>query len=1048
MQHMKKRGVAKAITGVAITLFAAASFAQTTTSSIRGKVLDNAGNPITNAEVVVTDQRTGATRRVSSNSAGTFLASNLVVGGPFLVTVNGKTVKVDNISLGDIYNLTIDGVSSETIEEVVVTGKASGISDIASGPSAVFSLADLEDAVAFERDIKDVFGNDPRINIDDSTRGAGVNCGGKNPRFNGLSIDGVSQNDRFGLNNNGYATANGQPFPFDAISQVSVELAPFDVTYGDFSACSINAVTKSGENEFFGNVFYEISGDGFRGDTIKIGGQEFNTDSESYDETYYGFTLGGPVIKDNLFFFLSYEEEESPRFTSQGFAGSGSGVERDWLSRADYERILNIAQNVYGYNPGGQPGNGNNDVEKLLARLDWDINDNHRASLIYNKFEGVELRASDGDLNEFEFSNHFYNKGSDLDTTILKLNSQWTDNLSSEIFISRNELDDSQITVGDPNFGDFQISIGRNTVYLGADDSRQANDLNYTSDLLKLNFQYLAGDHVITFGYEEDELEVFNLFVQHSNGGEYDFFDDSGFGGLSGIDKFELGLPNRIFYGSGGGTNNANDAAASFTNTRKTFYIQDEYFFSDLDLTVVGGLRYEKFETSDAPRFNSRFAAENGFTNNATIDGVDLWMPRIGFTWNKSDVTTIRGGIGVFSGGNPNVWISNSYSNDGITNVQLRQSFDDSIFNLPLSGQGRPGFDVPQALVDGVASVTADDAANSRLALVDPNYKQPNELKIALGATFNVNDNLRIDTDLLYSKQRDSAVYMDASQFIVGRTAAGTPIYESLIGSENYVLSNSDNDADALVLSVGATHFFDSGAELSVGYAYSDVEDVAGMNSSVAFSNFNNVATSNPNSIEAGTSEYEVANRATFRYKFEKNWFGDLATRFSIYGVWKDGQSTSYTMSNEGLEDNNRGRRQLLYVPTMNDAAVVYDQGFDVAGFNEFIDANGLSRGSFVSRNSARTKSSTRIDFRVDQELPEIGGFKPRLYAKINNVLNLLNDSWGEQYDARFVSAQVVDSSVNSQGQFVFESFDPSNITELRIDSSVWEARVGVEVRF
>ena len=227
----------------------------------------------------------------------------------------------------------------------MVTGKALNIADVASGPSAIFSLADLEDAVAFERDIKDVFSNDPRINLDDSTRGSGVNCGGKNPRFNGITVDGVSQADRFGLNNNGFATANGQPFPFDAIQNVSVELAPFDVTYGDFSACAINAVTKSGTNEFHGNVFYEYSSDSFRGDTISIGGEDIDVGGgQDYTEDTYGFTLGGPIIKDSLFFSISYEQEESPRFTSQGFAGSGSGVERDWLSQADYERILNIAQ--------------------------------------------------------------------------------------------------------------------------------------------------------------------------------------------------------------------------------------------------------------------------------------------------------------------------------------------------------------------------------------------------------------------------------------------------------------------------------------------------------------------------------------------------------------------------------------------------------------------------------------------------------------------------------------------------------------------------------
>ena len=1046
-------GLSKALTIVVLGLFSAAVLAQSTTSSIRGKLLDTDGNPVSNAEVVVTDQRTGATRRVSSNASGTFFASNLVVGGPFLVTINGqKSVSVENISLGDIYQLNIDDLpvagSDAPMEEVVVTGQAVGLEDVASGPSAVYSLYDLETAVAFERDIKDVFSNDPRINLDDSSRGSGVNCAGKNPRFNGISIDGVSQNDRFGLNNNGYATANGQPFPFDAISQVSVELAPFDVTYGGFSACAINAVTKSGSNEWFGNVFYEFSNESLRGDRIDIDGERISVESEDFTEETYGFTLGGSLIKDKLFFFMAYEQEESPRFISQGYNG-GTGTQRDWLSEADYNRIRNIAQTIYGYDPGGQPGNGVNDVEKLLARIDWDINDQHRASLIYNQFEGFEDRASDGDAFEFEFSNHYYQKGSDLSTTILKLNSQWTDAFSTELFIGRNELEDSQVTVGDREFADFQINIDRDVVYLGADDSRQSNALNYNSDLIKLNMQYLVGDHVITAGYERDELEVFNLFVQHSRGGEYDFFDDSFDGGLSGIDKFELGLPDRIYYGSAGGTNDPNDAAANFTTTKQSLYIQDEYFFADLDLTVVGGLRYEKFSIDDRPVFNPAFTALNGIPNNANIDGVDLLMPRLGFTWNITDATTLRGGIGVFAGGNPNVWISNSYSNDGLTNVQLRQSFDESIFDLPLSGQGRPGFDVPQALVDGVLGTTVDSAATSGLALVDPNYEQPNELKLALGATFELKGDLTADLDLLYSKQRDSAVYVDLAQSVVGQTAFGSPIYSTTNrGADNYMLTNSKNDANSYTLSVALRQAFENGAELSLGYAYSDAEDVAGMNSSVAGSNFDLVATSNPNNIEAGTSEYNVEHRLTMKFTHELNLISDLNTRFALYGVLKDGQGTSYTMSNAGLEDNGRGSRQLLYVPRNNDTAVLYGESFDRASFDAFIASEGLARGQFVGRNEAGSDASARIDLRIDQDLPSIGGFKPNLYFKVNNLLNMLNKSWGAQYDARFVNAQAVQTSVNDQGQLVYERFLDPSTTVLIPDFSVWEARVGIEVKF
>jgi hypothetical protein len=1044
-------GLLKATTMLLLGLFSVAVLAQSTTSSIRGKLLDTAGNPVANAEVVVTDQRTGSQRRVSSNNSGTFFASNLQVGGPFIVSVNNvDSAVVENISLGDAYQLTIENVGAvadSSLEEVVVTGKAV-VSDISSGPSAVFSQDILESAVAFNRDIKDVFSNDPRINLDNPGRGSAVNCGGKNPRFNSLSIDGVGQNDRFGLNENGFASSNGQPFPFDALSQISVELAPFDVTAGGFSACAINAVTKSGTNEFHGNAVYEYSSDSFRGDSFEFRGEKIDVDNSKFTEETIGFTLGGPIIKDKLFFFLAYEESEQPLFNAAGFNGSGNGDERDFLSEADFNRIVDIANRVYGYDPGGQPQQGTNDRDALIGRLDWDINDDHRATFIYNKFEGAAQQGSDNDDNEFEFANHFYNRGSDLETSILRFSSQWTDSLSTELFLSHQENTAIQQTIGDREFGDFQISIGRDTVYLGADDSRQSNGLNYDSNLIKFNLHYLTGNHVITAGFERDELDIFNLFVQHSRGGELDFFDDSGRGGLSGIDKFELGLPNRIYYGSGGVTNDPNDAAANYTITQETLLLQDEYYFEDLGLTVVGGLRYERFSSNDRPVFNAAFTAENGIRNDANIDGVDILQPRIGFTWDANDFTRVRGGIGIFSGGNPNVWISNSYSNDGITNVQQRQSFDQSLFDLPLSGAGRPGFDVPQALVDAVAATTPEDASTTRLSLVDPNYDQPSELKFALGATIDLKGEYTLDADLLYSQQRDSAIYVDLAQREVGRTVAGSPILRSVVGDENFMLTNSNEDADTLVLSLGLSKEYENGLSMSVGYAYTDAEDISGMNSSVAFSNFNNMATNDGNNLRAGTSEYNTPHRLTFRLGYENNLIGDLMTRLSVYGVYKNGQATSLTMSNEGLEDNGRGSRQLLYIPGANDGAVVYADGFDRQGFDELIASRSLARGQFVSRNDENARSSARVDLRIDQDLPMIAGVKPKVFLKINNVLNFLNDDWGAQYDAPFIGEQVVESSVNDSGQFVYENFRGANTTDTLDDFSVWQARVGIEFKF
>ncbi|MEJ2602586.1 MAG: carboxypeptidase-like regulatory domain-containing protein, partial [Gammaproteobacteria bacterium] len=217
---------------IMIAVVPVAGFAQETTSNIRGKIVDESGTPVGGATVVVEDQRSGVSRTLTTDANGLFLATRLLPGGPYEVTVRGQTAEVPSISLGDTYSLTINLQSEATMEEILVTGQQLDFVDVASGPSATFNVADLETAVSFSRDISEVYGIDPRIMIDADEDGFGVNCAGKHPRFNNITLDGISQTDRFGLNENGYATAVGMPFPYDSIEQIAVELAPFDVTYG------------------------------------------------------------------------------------------------------------------------------------------------------------------------------------------------------------------------------------------------------------------------------------------------------------------------------------------------------------------------------------------------------------------------------------------------------------------------------------------------------------------------------------------------------------------------------------------------------------------------------------------------------------------------------------------------------------------------------------------------------------------------------------------------------------------------------------------------
>ncbi|MEL7450258.1 MAG: TonB-dependent receptor [Pseudomonadota bacterium] len=1045
--------------------------AQQQSSAISGRVTDAQGNPASAAEITVIDTRSGTRRTTRSNDSGNYTVRNLAVGGPYEILLNGqKQTTVQSLSLGDVYQLPlVAGGAAANMEEVITVGRASSFS-VAPGPAANFGLAEIETAVAFERDIKDVFAVDPRINVE-GTDGA-VNCTGKSPRFNTTTLDGVRYGDQFGLNDNGYGTATGMPFPFDAIEQVAVEIAPFDVRYGGFSACNINAVTKRGGNEWTGSFFYEYTSDSLRGDEFD-GDQTFNL--QDYDEDFYGISANGPLIQDKLFLSFAYEKQEVPRFLAQGFAGSGNGEERDWLSEADFNRIRDIAQNTYNYDPGALPGDGTQEGEKYFARLDWNISDRHQAAFVFNYYEGFQDRASDSDDNEFEFENHYYVKGDENTTYSGFLSSQWTDSFSTDIFLGTQEQQDSQVTVGPADFGDHQISdSARNTVYLGADDSRQANSLNYDATYLRLNAEYLFRDHAISFGYHREELDVFNLFVQHSNGGEYDYFDDSTGNpdscaaldaqgrfddpncGTTGLDKFELGRPSRVYYGSAGGTNVAADAAADFTNTLNALFVQDDFTIGE-NLAVTIGLRYEWWETSDAPRFNQAFTDANGFRNDATIDGTDLFMPRVGLTWDLSDTLTLRGGFGLYSGGNPNVWLSNSYSNDGITNAQfLFANFDSSQTllqgmpdSVPLSRQQRPGYDVPQELVDNVLAVSDADANDSELALVDPNYEQPAEWKVSVGATYDLNGWV-FDADYLYTRGEDPAYYVDVSQEQVGETVLGQPIYDFVgRGENNFMLTNSNQNPEAHILSLGVRKYFDNGWDLQLGYAYTDAEDVSPMTSSVAASNFGNVALNDIVEPAAATSNYVVPHRFSFRAGYRQTLWGDNETRISFYGFAQEGRPQSYVMGSNSLEGDQFFGRHLLYVPTgIDDPAVVFEDSFDYAAFEAFTQSEGLGPG-FQGRNANHSDWSYRLDMRIDQEFPFFADMKAVGYLKIYNVLNLLSSDLGVQTSPQFFSVQLVDSSVDDEGRYVFESFnDGRDINDIQEERSLWEMRLGFSLQF
>ena len=353
-------------------------------------------------------------------------------------------------------------ISLSTVEEVRVVGKTVDIATTALGPNAVFSFEDLQNSPAVNRNINDVIGQDPRIFIEQN-RGDidAIQCIGANSRFNSLTVDGIRLNDGFGLNSNGYPTQR-MPFPYDAITSVAVEMAPMSVTYGGFSACNINAVTKSGSNEMFGGGFVEFGGSDLQGDTME--GEDLNL--ASYDESVYGFEFGGSIIKDKLFFYGAYEFYDTVNFTGRGPVGSGALREVD-ITQAELDRITDIATNLYGFNPGIIPQDPfDTEDEKYLLKLDYYATDRTRASFTYQYNEGLDYTAADGAGNEIEFAGHYYLRGAEMNAYSLSVFTDWSDNFSTEVRYAVNDVDFTQTPSGGLVFGEFRVETDDVDVYL------------------------------------------------------------------------------------------------------------------------------------------------------------------------------------------------------------------------------------------------------------------------------------------------------------------------------------------------------------------------------------------------------------------------------------------------------------------------------------------------------------------------------------------------------------------------------------------------------
>ena len=1052
-------------------LFTVPAFTEvSTTSSIRGDV--NVGS----ATVVIKNTSTGATKNITADAEGNFSASFLPIGGPYTVSVSApgyRSESVDGIILilNDTTNLKVDLLSNSTdLEEVVVTASR-GVARIKVGTGTFLDRTAMDGVPTVNRSIADFAKFDPRVSINSaSSRNAEISVMGQNNRFNDFSIDGVSFNDPFGLNANGFGSMRN-PISLDFVDQISVDVTPYDVSRGNATGGSIAVVTKSGTNEFHGS-YYTTSRD--QDNLGKFNGSKFSTFSEDIDS----FTFSGPIIKDKLFFFVGYEELEATSPVLFGTLDSNAPNKAETLTSAMADRIKSIALNNYGY----ETGEINNvsfpeTHEEYVIKLDYYINDNHRA--VYNRSRSEDLFPRKYNRGNTVFSNNYYTKPPEIERESITLFSDWNDRLRTKFKYSTYDMYEDDASVGAPHFPESRIQVGGDRVYLGGDRYRGANLININSDFLSFKVDYDLGDHLITAGYEQEESSIYNLFIARYNGEVH--FDS--------IDAFEAGEWNYLrFHTPISGNANVSDAAAAFDLEKTTLYIQDRWNVND-NLTIQYGLRYDHAKTPTSARLNPNFLARNGVPNNARFD-YDKIQPRTSFTFNMQpqlfgflstvgvDVidSTLRGGYGLFLGRIPNVWYGNQYSRSGGATDYNRGNYCDDRSESRASGCPESGVSSFATAIGNMPNVSTGCDADfwwvgpcSEYQVrgayfgdaqgTDPNFEAPSSWRSNIALDLITADGTEVTLEINRDRVEEGVFYKDLQLVSAGRTLAdGRPVYDS--DSPDYWLTNSSQGSSEAFTFTLAKAF----GPVKAMYAFSsvDAQDVYPLTSAQAEGVYGNTQRYDGENLHARPSNFMIDSKQIFSLDYTTQLLGENDTRFSLVYVRKSGERFSVVYDEVGYNSvggspNFYSDNSLPYIPTgASDPNVVFTSPAVATSVMEHINRTGLAnyKGTYAPRNAFEGPKYSRLDLRITQDFKVYNDHKFIIYFDFLNIMNYFNEDKGRVTEYSGNSSKQImlggATGVDDQGRYIISGVDPDdNLTVFNSDGqSVWQMNLGFKYQF
>ena len=960
-------------------------------------------------------------------------------------------------------------------------------------PATVLNAVDIANIATVNRDIRDLSRRDPFARLDDSpTGGRAISFAGQNARYNRFSVDGVPITDNFGLNTDGLPSRRS-PIPLDAIGQFQAKVAPFDVREGNFQGGAINIVLKSGTNEFHGTGFYAITGDELVGSETKRGPgiPTGKANIPGFKTENYGGELSGPIIKDKLFFMVAGERLRGGRPIPEGPIDNNSGTQIPGLFQTTVDRISGIAQQVYGYETGGVLNSLGDKDDRVVARIDANLADTQRLSLTYtyandainllnNTFSSITTGSPGLGL-----ASNAYVQGNRLHTGVAQLNSDWSDSFSTEARVFYKNYKRIQDPVLGRGFAQFRVctdemnpvgssltGCGTNPVVsFGPDNSRQTNQLNTETWGGLLQARLTMNNHDLRIFGEVQTVDVFNAFLQNTSGNYY--FDS--------IDDFRNQRANSVAFGAAIPSLDPNDAAAAFSYESFTFGIMDQWAITPT-LNVSYGARYDLYAQHDNPRFSPAYGARyaNGAVvmgqnrivgpNTVNISGFNLFQPRLGFDWKPLDRVTIRGGAGIFGGGTPDVYVSNSFSNTGVLSSSFSSNRTSASNLTPVTCttlqaaglcgtalNGVTGTSVPGALGAFLVGNTAANALPTNPATVnaiDTGFQVPSQWRATLSAEYNADlgalgDGWLFGADVLYSDVRKQVYFTDIRSTPVtvaanALTPDGRQRYQNVIDGAGSTNTNQDilltnTDRGRALIAIGRFEkTWNFGLNLYGSYTYQNVKDQAPATSSTAGSNYSNGAFADPNNVSYGTSNDEVRHFFKYGLTYDHDIFGDGSkTTFALFGETRIGHTFSYTFQNfcgnrstvfgvaSGCSSatSTAGNRYLMYVPAVNDATVQYSSADFASKVNAFIDSSGLGkyRGKIAPRNAFNSPWFTRLDLHVAHEVPVgFGDARVQFFGDIENFTNFINKDWGQlreyvfPYNAAVVQVQCLTTAGNA----------------------------------